>query len=198
MPIDPGLRRKLPLGLAVIAALLLGGATTVHFRVLNSTLEQNEQASLEREWSAMKGYLRLERGPQPSVVQAHWYYDDRDLDESAAVTGIRERVVIMDRTGQIIHEPPSLPEIRNQLAAALNSLDSPDDTVFRKVTHNNVTYMVRAGVLFDESRSSRYPAALVIRLNRNRSAFVMSLVGAVVGALLLGWSIARSMPHITR
>src|SRR5215475_9150379 len=173
MPTDPRSRRKLPLITALFAALLLVGAGAVHYDSFNSTLEQNARSALEREWGAMKGYVRLERGRQPSVVQASWYYDNQDADVSATVTGIRERCVIMDQSGRVIHEPSSLPEIRNQLTAVLNSLDSPDTRIFREIRHDNVTYMIRAGVLFDENRSSQYYAAIAIRLNPNRIAFVV-------------------------
>jgi hypothetical protein len=191
MRTDPRFRRNLSFSVAALGGLLLLSAGAVHYRSFHATLEQNARAVLDKEWGTMKGYLRLERGPRPSVVQANWYYDDQDPDQTAAVKGLRNRCVIVDGAGRTLQEPASFPEMRNRLAGILSSLDSPDTAIITEIKHDGARYLVRAGVLSDEHRSSRFPAALMVRLHEEATGFSVSLLGAVFGALLLGWSIAR-------
>jgi hypothetical protein len=186
MRINPRFRRNLSFSAAVFGALLLAIAGAVHYRFFHATLEQNARGALEKDWGAMKGYLRLERESPSSEVRANWYYDDRDAEESVAVKGIRDRCVIVDRAGRIVHQPPSLPAMGNRLAGILKSLDSRDTTIITEIRDDHATYLVRAGVLSDERRSSGYPAALVLRLHGAPTGFGVSLLGAVVGALMVG------------
>ncbi len=195
MPTDSRSRRMLAPGVAALAALLLVGAGTLHYQSVKVAWEQEARGALDRYWGAMKGYLRLEHvAPTGLPVSASWYYDDRDSDESKTVNGIRDRCLIMDESGRVIHEPASFQPIRNHLAAQLNMLDSAERTVW-VIRSGNVTYMVRTGVLFDDRRSSRYSAALANPLHRNRDSSLvleLSLFGVFAGAFLLGWATARS------
>src|SRR5687767_9395012 len=116
-------RGKLLITVTGLAALLLVSAGTFHYQWFKSALEQDARDALDRDWGAMKGYLRLEHVPQTAPVSANWYYNDRDSDQAKTVKGIRDICLIMDEMGRVIHEPASFQPIRNHLATQLSALD---------------------------------------------------------------------------
>jgi hypothetical protein len=75
MPTVSEFRRKLPLVLTLFAALLLVGAAILVYKWAKSTLEQHASEELDKEWGAMKGYLRLDPDVVTRTVQDYWYYD---------------------------------------------------------------------------------------------------------------------------
>jgi hypothetical protein len=38
-------------------------------------VERHAREELDKEWGAMKGYLRLEFDPETRTIQDFWYYD---------------------------------------------------------------------------------------------------------------------------
>jgi hypothetical protein len=201
MPTDSELPRKLAMGLTALAALLLVGAGTLDYGWAKSTLERETREVLDRDWGAMKGYLRLEFDPATRVVQDRWYYDADDADEVTIVSRIRDRCLIMDQTGRLLHEPGIFQEIGSEMSARINrggSLDSPLNSPFWTTRHGRAWYMVRVGVVSDESRSSQYSVALVKPLALNGDAllpFELYSSGLILGALMLGWSVGRRTPR---
>lgn len=72
------------LGVAgVPLAILLLASTAQTWQWAEQTTERQALDSLNRQWAAMKGYLRIE-GLRPSDrTSVQWYYDVDDPDESA-------------------------------------------------------------------------------------------------------------------
>jgi hypothetical protein len=202
VPNDSRFRRKVLAVVIPFAAMLLVAAGIFHYQGVRSRLELDARQALEREWAAMKGYLRLQPDPTTRLVQDFWYYDVDDSDQVAMVAQIRDRCLIMDQTGRVLHQPRDFQEIGNPLSAQnrTGSFTSPNSATFRIIKRHGVGYLARAGFVFDEGRTLRYPAVLATPLDRNTAMFLsfdLSLSGIIVSSLLLGWAIARISPRGT-
>src|SRR3954447_4526011 len=84
--VSRGLRFRLTTSYAVLFTILLTGVALLFRERLASALDQQIQEELTDEWRAMKGYLRIEPNPeQGGKINATWYYDRDDLDETTIV-----------------------------------------------------------------------------------------------------------------
>ena len=147
----------------------------------------------------MKGYLRLEPDVVTRTVRDQWYYDSDDSDQAAIASRLRNRCLITDQTGRILHQPPMFQGTGNELSQLKPSgtLDSSASSTFQ-IKNGGVGYVVRTGVVFAEGRNSRYFVTLAKPLSPERSAllpFELYSLGVIVGAVLLGWSIGRRNPR---
>ena len=79
----------------IFAGLLI--AIGLYFRGnLKDTLDYRTREVVVEEWSAVRGYLRIENG------HAVWYFDPKDPEESSFVERLREIILITDPTGQVL------------------------------------------------------------------------------------------------
>jgi hypothetical protein len=175
-----------------IAALLLVGAATMHYRWAQAALELQARDRLEQQWAAMKGYLRIERIEQN--VQDQWYYDDRDPDESTIVNDIRSACFIMDAAGSVLRAGPVFQEFGSGFPAEVRTRSNAGRT-FWVARHGarRLPYLVRAGVVFGEDRSASFQVALATPLSGDRSMLVFNWLsaGVILTAVLLGWLLGR-------
>jgi hypothetical protein len=174
-----------------LAALVLASTTALTWQWARQTTERQALDSLDRQWAAMKGYLRIEAERASNRSSAQWYYHDRDPDESAIVGELRDRSLIVNSDGLVLHTSrPFGPEaarlIKTRLAAA--------DRAYWTETRNAGRYWIRAGVQFDDARRSAHYVALAGPVGGEAGAlrrFAGALGGAIASALLLGWLIGR-------
>ena len=91
-----GLRFRLTISyFTIFAGLLI--AIGLYFRGnLKDTLDYRTREVVVEEWSAVRGYLRIENG------HAVWYFDPKDPEESSFVERLREIILITDPTGQVL------------------------------------------------------------------------------------------------
>src|SRR5439155_132736 len=80
-----GLRFRLTASYALFFALLLITVAVLFRQRLESVQRQEVQDTLESNWRAMKGYLRIELNRETNKYFASWYYDPDDPDESKIV-----------------------------------------------------------------------------------------------------------------
>jgi hypothetical protein len=181
-----------------IVALLLVGAATLQFRWVEAALERQARDQLDQQWAAMKGHLRLERVAQK--VQDQWYYDDTDPDQTAMVNRLRSSCFIVDADGRPLHTGLLYQEFGPGFAAQVRARSEAGRAFWvARPGARRLPYMVRAGIVLDESRRSSFTVALATPLSVNRPAiltFNTLLAGVILTALLLGWLLGQMRPTI--
>src|SRR4051812_6598008 len=103
-----GLRFRLTAGYALFFALLLLSVATLFRQRLQRVQMLEVQDTLEQEWGALKGYMRIELAS--TTYYACWYFDDKDPDEATIVLDLKKVYVITDANGNVVtncltHEP---------------------------------------------------------------------------------------------
>jgi hypothetical protein len=189
----------------LLLAVLLLIAAGLNYEWARSTLEQEAHEDLNQQWAAVKGYLRIEYDPNTRRIGDAWYYDPDDPDEAATVNSIRARCLIADESGRVLRESRTYREIgldspariRSRMGA-LSSQEARGDFWSARNRDEGRSYLVRAGIVYDEQHRAPYYVAIAAPLSQNERpllAFGGTLAGAVVCALLLGWWLGRVAPR---
>ena len=201
-----GLRFRLTATYAVFFALLLIVVTGAFHVRLSSTLNTQVHDVLEQRWAAMKGYLRIERNDDTGKIEAIWYYDPKDPDESRIVLGARTVYLVTDENGNVIPDFDGQPAV-SQAYEDLG-VDSPASikadvrqtlATLRPLwtTRRNrqgVDYLIRSGVVFDEGhRSGGHGSPYFVALGYSLAAsqktlreFSLIYIAVIPGSLILG------------
>jgi heavy metal sensor kinase len=200
--ITRGLRFRLTASYLLFFAVLLAGAAWLFRERLAASLDNQVHDLLDQEWAAMKGYLRVEKdGP-------HWYYDIEDPDESLIVNRLRRIYLLTDANGKMIQASTdyqtlgidSASYIRSAVRSALATYkpDTANEKFWleRRDAHG-VTYLIRAGIVFDEGHHAPFYVAIGAPLTNNINilrqftlVYVVVLPAALLAGLLFGWFMA--------
>jgi heavy metal sensor kinase len=198
-----GLRFRLTAIYALFFAVVLIGVAAL-FRQRLETVQINEvQDTLEEEWGAMKGYLRIERVPELNKWFASWYYDPDDPEEATIVLDIKKIYVITDADGNIVaNRDTKEPEVSSAYTDIgvdrSNIRDVVRDTLsshkpkayFRERRNSDgARFQFRSGVVYGEAHGPPFYVALGAPLGQNQRVlreFTLAYVGIIPGALILG------------
>src|SRR6202040_2018434 len=82
-------------------------------------LDRHARGDLDQQWTATRGYLRIEASP--SGVKANWYVDLEDPDEASAIRKIQEYCFIADKNGRPLSLSPSYQAIKVDSPANIQS-----------------------------------------------------------------------------
>ena len=211
--ITRSLRFRLTAAYTIIFTLVLAGASFLFRQSLKSSLEDQSNDVLEKEWAAMKGYFQIKGG------KWNWDYDPTDPEEAKIVEDIRGGIFLFaDAKGQPIQSTTSYEEV---------GIDKPED--IRKViqkhkaewstryTPTGEPIRIRAGVLYDDTPGHRTPYFVAIgrSLTQNRALLqnftkqqlwllpLMMVSGGILGWILAGQTlrpvlaVARTAQGIT-
>jgi heavy metal sensor kinase len=206
-----GLRFRLTASYALFFAVLLI-AVAVLFRQRLETVQNLEvQDTLENEWRAMKGYLRIELNRPSGKYFAGWFYDAEDPDEVTIVLDIKKVYVITDVDGNTVlngttNEPEisttyddigiDKPNIRANVRAALAS---KKPLAFFRDRHDSagVRYLIRSGLVYAEGHGPPFYVAIGVPVQQNQRvlrAFTLAYIAIIPAALIfgsvLGWIMA--------
>ena len=192
--ISRGLRFRLTASYALFFTLLLSFLGALVRQNLSTSLDAQARESLEQEWGAVKGYLRIERD------RPIWYYDRSDPDEDFIVGRLRRVYLFADSNGFIREATPvyrllgmdSAVYIRNAIRAG------SQQAAWREARDPNGTpYLIRGGVVYDEQHNKMYYVAIGRSLAESRAVlrnFTWVCIGLVplmiIGGSLLGWIFA--------
>lgn len=182
-----------------VAAMLLLLASAFQYNWVESALARESRATLDSQWAAMRGYLRLDFDTASQKIAGHWYYDSDDPDEDAIVTRIRAASLIADERGQVLSASPlaqdlgliSAPEISSRMQEARTGAAA---VWYSRRNARGVPYLVRSGILYDEHRRSPYFVAIAASLapgERRLPAFFAGVAAVIAAGCLLGWSLGR-------
>jgi heavy metal sensor kinase len=213
-----GLRTRLMVAYALFFAILLIGVAVVVRASLVNQLDNQTHETLNGNWAAMKGYLRID--VESGKNAAGWFYDDTDPDESAIVLDIKKVYLIADQNGNVLLngksgdpevsttyedigiDPPAAIQARvaRMLAAKPNT---PDKTYWAERRNSEgKPFLIRGGLVYDEAhlvpgRHLPYYAAIGIPLSDNVNLlrelswiYFAVIPGALILGSFLGWVMA--------
>jgi heavy metal sensor kinase len=198
--ITRGLRFRLTASYALFFAVILIGVAFLLRARLSTLLDNQVHTTLDQEWAAMKGYLRVENYG-PTLPEAKWYYDEHDPDETFIVERMRRVYLLTDAKGTNVLErstvyqnlgldPPEQIQARVKEAMAAYAPGAPGKA-FWTVRRNpqGAPYMIRSGVIFGERHQVPFYLAIGIPLSDNYkilNEFTLVFVGIVPASLILG------------
>ena len=82
--------------------MLLFAAAVIFRQRLENVQARQVEETLDGDWKALKGYLRIEWDQELGKYAGSWYYSDEDPDETTIVLDIKKVYVITDLDGNII------------------------------------------------------------------------------------------------
>jgi hypothetical protein len=166
--------------LTLVYTLIWTGVLATLLAVFNITTQKIYQSavsnSLAADWSALKGYLKIEQG------KLNWYFDSSDPDEAASVSRLRHILVVTDRAGKIMEQSPLAPPVDS--TAARDLATGPKLARDR----NGRPILLLGGQLWDEGRSQQYYAFIgrpVAGDERLLGAWVLPVLSALAFSFLL-------------
>jgi heavy metal sensor kinase len=204
--ITRGLRFRLATTYALLFTLLFGLVALFLRQRLALTLDKQVQITVDGDWAAMKGYMRIEPcSDLNNRLATAWYYDQEDPDETTGVLDLRKIYMVADQYGNPILncvtqdravstayddigvEKPAL--IRQQVAEALASPRKQKIFYMDRKTSAGEPVKVRAGIVYAEGHGAPYWVAIGNLYTEKVSVlheFTWIYAGVIPGALLLG------------
>ncbi len=203
-----GLRFRLTAIYALVFAVLLIGVAAL-FRQRLQTVQTNEvQDTLEQEWAAMKGYVRISLNREDGKYYASWYYDNDDPDETTIVLDIKKVYVITDPAGNVVlnavtkegevstaYEDIGVDRqyIRATVQAALAS-NKPKAFFRERRNSSGERFLMRSGIVYAEGEYGKghgppFYVSLGAPLGQNQRVlrdFTLLYLTIIPGALILG------------
>jgi heavy metal sensor kinase len=203
-----GLRFRLTAIYALVFAIVLIGVAAL-FRQRLETVQNNEaQDTLEQEWAAMKGYLRIALNREEGKYFVSWYYDKDDPDETTIVLDIKKVYVITDPDGNVVLNAVSKePEVstayeeigvdRKNIKAAVQAAmtASKPKAFFRERRDSSgERFLMRSGIVYaqgeyDKGHGPPFYVSLGAPLGQNQRVlrdFTLLYLGIIPAALILG------------
>jgi len=187
-----GLRFRLTASYAIFFTLLIATSALLFRQFLVISLDSQTRETLDQEWGALKGYLRIEHG------RPHWYVDFADPDEAGIGARLRQVYILAETSGIIKQESPEFRLLGLDGADAIRAAASNPDHWITKANSKRVPYLIRKGLITDEvPPHARYYVAIGRSLTNNQelirqfnwlAAGLIPLM--VLGGSLVGWVLA--------
>jgi heavy metal sensor kinase len=204
--ISRGLRFRLTISYAIFFTVLLALVALFLRERLAATLDKQIVATVDGDWAAMKGYMRIEPCLElDNKLTTAWYYDQDDPDETTIVLDLRKIYMVADQNGSPIRdcashelavstayddigvEKPDL--IRKQMREALAALPRQKIFYMDRKTSAGEPVKVRAGLVYAEKHVAPYYVAIgnlyTDKINVLHE-YTWIYAGVIPGALLLG------------
>ena len=206
-----GLRFRLTASYALFFAVLLIGVAGLFRQRLETVQSREVQDTLEQEWAAMKGYLRIEKDPDLGKYAAAWYYDDEDPDETTIVLDIQKVYVVTDADGNVI---PNAVTKEPEISTAYQDIGLNKDAIrarVQQVVREKKTkpfwserknskaewFQIRSGIVYGEGHGPPFYVAIGVPLAQTTKVlreftwvYIAIIPGALIFGSLLGWFMA--------
>jgi heavy metal sensor kinase len=196
-----GLRFRLTASYALFFAVLLVGVATLFRQRLERVQTLEIQDTLEQQWAALKGYMRIE--PYQGKYYASWYYDDKDPDEATIVLDIKKVYVITDANGEILSnyktQDVEISTIYDDIGVDRATIKAqvkevvaakrPMAFVSERRDSSGERYQIRAGVVYAEGHGPPFYVAIGVPLAQNARVlreFTLAYIAIIPAALILG------------
>ena len=198
---------RLTLSYVLFFTVMLAVLGVMFRQILSSRLESNLRDVLDADWSAMKGYIKIEGG------KVDWDYDSKDDDERFSVERLKRIYLVADAKGKVLESSDWYNLIGVESPAEIQQLvragsKSQDQGIFRyrwdPETSGQV--MLRGGVVFANDRIHEAYFVSIGRtfqqnnqLLRNFTRIYLALMPfMILAGSMLGWSLAgRSLRPVT-
>jgi len=188
-----GLRFRLTAGYALFFTLLIAMSAVLFRQFLVTSLDTQARETLEQEWGALKGYLRIERGHK------NWYVDQFDPDEAAIQARLTQVWLLAETNGTIKDVSPEFHSLGLDNPAAIRAASASPEKWMEKTSSAKVPYLIRKGLITDElPPRTPYYVAIGRSLQQNQNLLsrftwraaglipLMVLSGSLVGWILSG------------
>ena len=206
-----GLRFRLTASYALFFAVLLIGVAGLFRQRLETVQSREVQDTLEQEWAAMKGYLRIEKDPDLGKYAAAWYYDDEDPDETTIVLDIQKVYVVTDADGNVI---PNAVTKEPEISTAYQDIGLNKEAIrarVQQVVREKKTkpfwserknskaewFQIRSGIVYGEGHGPPFYVAIGVPLAQTTKVlreftwvYIAIIPGALIFGSLLGWFMA--------
>jgi hypothetical protein len=193
MSFTSGLRFRLSVSYLFFFTILLVLLGVVFRQTLRATLKSEMQSTLDEEWGAAKGYLRT------GFAGPDWVFDKEDPDESFIVNRLRSVYLLADTQGRALEHSQIYGSIGLDSPAEIGKiLKSGHPAIRIRKDSRGVPYMIRSGLMIDESRNKYYLAIGRAadhndKVIQNFTWIYFSLLPFVmVLAGLIGWLLPRT------
>ncbi len=186
-----GLRLRLAVSYALFFTVLLLAIGLVFRGSLSAILDEQMRETLEEEWGAAKGYLRIENH------QPVWWSDPNDPEEAFVVERLRHVFLLADERGTAKQWSETYERLGIESPQAIRAILEQKGPVFTaRRDSRGVPYLLRAGRLPDDA-GHNYFLAIGRSLAHNeevldaftRTYFVL-IPATILVASLLGWYLA--------
>jgi heavy metal sensor kinase len=211
-----GLRFRLTATYALFFTVLLASVAAYFRASLVRSLDLQVHEILDKDWAAMKGYLRIDRDPDIGKNASNWYYAEDDPEEATIVGDIKKIYMIADEEGTLVHDaktqepeystiydeigidPPALVKQRVREAVQAMSTQKPGTPgkTWWDYRHNSrgERFLIRSGIVLDEGhlapgRHLPYYVAIGAPLadsDKILRSFTWRYIGIIPAALILG------------
>ena len=203
--ISRGLRFRLTVAYAAMFTLLFALVALFLRERLAASLDQQVVDTVNGDWAAMKGYMRIEPCPDFGKVTTTWYYDPDDPDETTIVYDLRKIYMVADQYGNPIYdcasqqlavssayhdigvEKPAF--IQQQVREALAALPKQKVFYLDRKTSDGEPVKIRAGIVYAEKHGAPYYVALGTLYTDKINvlhAYTWIYAGVIPSALILG------------
>jgi len=117
-------------------------------RALEVILDARTKETVEEEWGAVKGYLRIEQN------KPIWFYDSEDPEEAAIVERLRRILLLTDLEGEVLEVSNAYRAIGVEEPEKIAAIVKTKGVVWRtKENSQGEEFLVRCGILIDGRRS---------------------------------------------
>ncbi len=164
---DARFHHKVSIGGALIFAALLMGAVVWHHESVVAALDNQARETLDRQWVAMKGYLRVAHDAQTEPLQVRWYYDSDDADEATNVRNLQRYFMLADSTGRVLQVSDAFDNIGIDSPLQIRSRVKAGKVFWFKRN----AFLIRASVVFDRDHRSPYYLAIATPLAQRHVEF---------------------------
>ncbi len=187
-----GLRFRLTASYAFFFTLLFATSAILFRQFLVLSLDSQTRETLDQEWGAFKGYLRIEHG------KPIWYVDNNDPDEAGIEARLKQVYLLAKTDGYIIQESPEFRLLGLDGPAAIQAAAASSEKWVEKTNSRQVLYLIRKGLIADEAppnvlyhvsigRSLTANQQLLRRFNWLAAGLIPLMV---LGGSLVGWVLA--------
>jgi len=186
--ITRGLRFTLTTGYTIVFTLLLLGVSLIFRQRLASSLEDQVQEDLTKNWTVVKTNLRLYRS---SNYKPDWYFDPEDPEESRIGAIVRGVIFIADSDGRHLEESQTYQSLGGDSVVQIRRvLQSSQPLWLEKNDPKGMPYEIREFYVYDsDDHTKKFFVAIGTSLRSHQdllTQFDWVILGLIPLAILLG------------
>jgi heavy metal sensor kinase len=158
--ITRSLRFTLTAVYTIVFTLLLLGVILLFRQKLEGSLSDQARERLEREWIAVKGFLRILNDGEKYYVK--WFFDPEDPDENSLGAQVQRVSYIADSSGHVLWETPAYEALHVDSASRIEQVLKGTQPQWVDATGpHGEPYLIRQFYVYDEqNRTKKFFVAL--------------------------------------
>jgi heavy metal sensor kinase len=189
-PRRTGLRFRLTLTYLIFFSVFLCVIGLLFWQNLRSVMLEETRRSLEEEWGAVKGYLRVEKG------NAVWFADPTDPEEAFIVERLRHVYLLTEPDGRVVQRSDTYANLGVDSKDDIIRIMKSDTPVFQvRKTKDGVPYLIKQGILAQENHKYFLAIGRSLELQERATRqflfnYFLAVPVVIALAAMLGWLVA--------